>query len=468
MKTTSKQSLSLAMLSLATIPSFAQQKPNVLFIVTDQQSYNMLSSYGNKWLKTPNIDKISQMGTRFDNTYCANPLSMPSRFSLLTGHYSSEVGEKTNGKKFNREKVAQISQSDGLGFLFRKAGYTTLYSGETDFMGKNKNESEDYGFELHGLNVYDGPANYAEKVLPELAQSKKTFFLFLAFENPHDICYCAGIDPRYPDKLPPENVVETARFLDYKKTLTNEQYQSQIPPKPTNYKPITDETNEMASTWARNTLNDDQWGLYRWMYCRLTESVDAQIGRVITALEESGLMENTIIVFTSDHGEMGGSHGFITKSVMFEECQRVPFIFAGKGIKPNSVDKTTLVCNGLDFLPTICDLSGVETPKNLPGISLKSRLTGKGKAPVRKYLFTESCNAYQIHDGRYKYSVLELPGNPEMLTDIKTDSGETTNLINDCKYATIKADLKKRLMENLASRGLLPLADYKTNTFLRK
>ena len=466
MKTTSKQSLSLAMLSLATIPSFAQQKPNVLFIVTDQQSYNMLSSYGNKWLKTPNIDKISQMGTRFDNTYCANPLSMPSRFSLVTGHYSSEVGEKTNGKKFNREKVAQISQSGGLGFLFRKAGYTTLYSGETDFMGEN--ESEDYGFELHGLDVYEGPAIYAEKVLPELAQSKKTFFLFLAFENPHDICFCAGIDPRYPDKLPPENVVETARFLDYKKTLTNEQYQSQIPPKPTNYKPITDEPNEMASTWARDTWNDDQWGLYRWMYCRLTESVDAQIGRVITALEKSGLMENTIIVFTSDHGEMAGSHGCITKSVMFEECQRVPFIFAGKGIKPNSVDKTTLVCNGLDFLPTICDLSGVETPKNLPGISLKSRLTGKGKAPDRKYLFTESCNAYQIHDGQYKFSVLELPGNPEMLTDIKSDPGEITNLINDRKYATIKADLKKRLMEHLASRGLLPLADYKTRTFLRK
>ena len=460
------KSISLAMLSLATVPSFAQQKANVVFIMTDQQSYNMLSSYGNKWVKTPNIDKISQMGTRFDNTYCANPLSMPSRFALLTGHFSSEVGEKTNGHQYNKEKAAEISQSDGLGFLFRKAGYTTLYSGKTHLMGKN--EADDYGFEMHGLNPYEEPANYAEQALPELAHSKKPFFLFLSFMNPHDICYSAGIDPRYPDKLPAENVVETKRFLDYKKTLTNEQYRSQIPPKPANYRPITDEPKEMASTWARDSWDDKQWDLFRWMYCRLTESVDEQIGRVLTALEKSGMMENTIIVFTSDHGEMGGSHGFITKNVMFEECQRVPLIFAGKGIKANKVDKTTLVCNGLDFIPTICDLTGKEYSKKLTGMSLQSNLTGKGKPAERKYLITEDCNAYQIHDGRYKLTVFELPGNPEMLTDIKNDPGETTNLSNDPSMSKIKSELKKILMDNLAKRGLLPLDQNRTRAFLRK
>ncbi|MEI8087519.1 MAG: sulfatase-like hydrolase/transferase, partial [Paludibacter sp.] len=306
-----KSSISIAMLSLAALPSFSQQKPNVVFIITDQQSYNMLSSYGNKWVKTPNIDKISEQGTRFDNTYCANPLSMPSRFALLTGHFSSEVGEKTNGHKFNKEKAAEISHADGLGFLFQNAGYRTLYSGKTHLMGEN--EADDFGFEMHGLNPYEGPAIYAEKVLPELAQkqSKQPFFLFLSFMNPHDICYSAGMDPRYPDKLPADNIVETKRFLDYKNTLTNEQYRSQIPPKPANFRPITNEPKEMASTWARDSWDENQWDLFRWMYCRLTESVDEQIGRVLTALKKSGMMENTIIVFTSDHGEMGGSHGFI-------------------------------------------------------------------------------------------------------------------------------------------------------------
>ena len=462
----------LALFGLSVIPLISNAtevknvRPNVVFIITDQQSYNMLSSYGNKWVKTPNIDKISQIGTRFDNTYCANPLSMPSRFSLLTGHYSSEVGEKTNGHKFNKEKVAEISQNDGLGFLFRKAGYTTLYSGKTHLMGEN--ESEDYGFELHGLNPYEGPAIYAEKVIPELAQTKKPFFLFLSFMNPHDICYGAGIDPRYPDKLPAENVIETKRFLDLKKSLTPEQYKSQIPPKPANFRPITDEPKEMASTWARDTWNDEQWDLYRWMYCRLTESVDEQIGRVLVSLEKSGMMENTIIVFTSDHGEMDGSHGFTTKNVMFEECQRVPLIFAGKGIKANKVDKTTLVCNGLDFIPTICDLTGIEYSKKLTGMSLQSKLTGKGKPVLRKYMITEDCNAYQIHDGRYKLTIFELPGNPEMLTDIKNDPGETTNLSNDPSLAKIKADLMKILLDDLTKRGLLPLDQNRTRAFLRK
>jgi choline-sulfatase len=286
--------------------------------------------------------------------------------------------------------------------------------------------------------------------------------------NPHDICYSAGIDTRYPDKLPAENVVETKRFLDYKKTLTSEQYRSQIPPKPANFRPITDEPKEMASTWARDSWNDEQWDLFRWMYCRLTESVDEQIGRVLTALEKSDMMENTIIVFTSDHGEMGGSHKFITKNVMFEECQRVPLIFAGKGIKSNKVDNTTLVCNGLDFIPTICDLTGVEYSENLTGISLQSNLTGKGKPALRKYLITEDCNAYQIHDGRYKLTIFELPGSPEMLTDIKNDPGETKNLSNDPSLAKIKANLKKILMDNLAKRGLLPLEQNRTRAFLRK
>jgi choline-sulfatase len=465
-KSISTKSISLALLSLAAVPSLAQQKPNVVFIMTDQQSYNMLSSYGNKWVKTPNMDKISRMGTRFDNTYCANPLSMPSRFALLTGHFSSEVGEKTNGHQYNKEKAAEISHSDGLGFLFKKAGYTTLYSGKTHLMGKN--EADDYGFEMHGLNPYEEPANYAEQALPELAQSKRQFFMFLSFMNPHDICYSAGIDARYPDKLPAENVVETKRFLDYKKTITNEQYISQIPPKPANFRPITDEPKEMGSTWARDSWDDNQWDLFRWMYCRLTESVDEQIGRVLTALEKSGMMENTIIVFTSDHGEMGGSHGFITKNVMFEECQRVPLIFAGKGIKANKVDKTTLVCNGLDFIPTICDLTGIEYSKKLTGMSLKNNLIGKGKVVSRKHLITEDCNAFQIHDGRYKYTIFELPRNPEMLTDIKNDPGEVTNLAKDPTLAKIKASLKVKLMNNLSKRGMLPLVENRTHKLIRK
>ena len=244
-------------------------------------------------------------------------------------------------------------------------------------------------------------------------------------------------------------------MIALQKTLSAAEYRRQIPPKATNISPI-DQTRAriFVDKW-----DDAQWELYNWMYHRLTESVDAQIGRVLTALENAGLEENTIIVFTSDHGDMNGAHGLILKGVTFEEDQRVPLIFAGKGIKRNYVDKSTLVCNGLDFLPTICDLVGIKSPKGLPGISLKPYLTGQGQQPNRKYIITENHDAYQINDGRYKYTIYELPGHPEMLTDLKTNPGETINYAKKSSYSEIKKSLNKELMDNLSKRGLTPLLE---------
>ena len=442
---------------------YAQQKPNILFIMTDQQSFNMMSCMGNKWLKTPNMDKIAEMGYRFEKTYCANPVCMPSRFSLLTGHYASEAGVKENTQAFDRNKVEQIISKDALGIIFSKAGYKTLYSGKTHLYG-TKDLSE-YGFQLNNTDPYDGPAIYAEKILGEIKKNKqdRPFFLFLSFLNPHDICYKAGMDKRYPDGLSEANVRETARILEIQKGLLPEKYRKQIPPRKSNSIPNNGELPDMVSmdifprSWTA-----EQMDLYNWMYHRLTESVDAQVGRVLSALKKSGLEKNTIIIFTSDHGDMNGSHGLILKNVLFEECQRVPFIFAGEGIKRNFADNSTLVCNGLDFIPTICDLAGISIPSGLPGISLKPVLTGQGNITERKYIITEDYNGFQITDGRYKYTVYELPGKPELLTDIMENPGETKNFANEIEYSLIKATLKKELMANLTKRGLTPLAENRT------
>lgn len=439
------------------------KRPNILFIMTDQQSYNMMSCMGNKWLKTPNMDKIAEKGCRFEKTYCINPVCMPSRFGLLTGHYSSEVGVKENTAAADAAKVASIISEEALGQVFKKAGYETLYSGKTHLYG-TKDVSE-YGFKLDNVDPYDGPALYAEKVLSEFGSGKqdKPFLLFLSFLNPHDICYKAGMDERFPDGLPPDKVRATQALLADRKTLDPNEYARQVPPRPANIAPINGEDPEMVkmdSEWRHWT--DEQWGLFSWMYHRLTESVDAQIGRVLAALEQSGLEENTLIVFTSDHGEMNGAHGLVHKNVPFEECQRVPFIFAGRGIRANHADTSTLVCNGLDFLPTICDLAGIERPKGITGISLKPYLTGEGKKPDRPYIVTEDYNANQIHDGRHKYTVYELPGYPETLTDLEVNPGETMNFADDPAYAAIKTTLKSELMANLAQRGLTPLPQNRT------
>ena len=445
------------------------KKPNVLFIMTDQQSYNMMSCMGNKWLNTPSMDSIVAKGYRFEKTYCANPVCMPSRFSLLTGHYASEVGVKENTPAANLDKVNEITKNDALGNLFRNAGYETLYSGKTHLYGSK--DIAEYGFELTGKDPYEGPAIYAEKVLAEFGDGKHTkpFFLFLSFMNPHDICYKAGMDKRFPENLSEAQIRETNRILAYKNSLSPEEYKRQIPPKVANTAPINGEDPEMVimSIQARD-WDEDQWNLYNWMYHRLTESVDALIGRVLIALKKSGLEEDTIIVFTADHGDMHGAHNLILKNVMFEECQRVPFVIAGKGIKSDYADNSTLVCNGLDFLPTICDLAGIKGPRGLSGVSLKPYLMSKGAKPDRKFIITENYNANQIHDGRYKYTIYELPGYPETLTDIVVNPGETINYADDPAYSQIKADLKKNLLDDLTKRGLTPLRQDRTIKKIRK
>jgi arylsulfatase A-like enzyme len=460
-------SLALSVIGTNALPS--QEKPNVLLIMTDQQSYNFMSCMGNKWLRTPNMDRIASMGYRFERNYCVNPVSMPSRFSLFTGHYASEVGVKENTNTFKEQKVKEIITEYALGNIFREAGYRTLCSGKTHLYGTK--DMTEYGFKINDRDPYDGPAIYAEKVFDEYGKGKKEkpFFLFLSFLNPHDICFKAGFDKRYPDKLSKENASATKKLLDLKKNLSPEAYRSQVPPRATNINPITGELEGMVEMDIESRgWKSAQWDLYSWMYCRLTESVDKQIGRVLDALEKARLEDNTIIVFTSDHGEMNGAHGLILKNVLFEECQRVPFIFAGKGIKKNYADKTTLVCNGLDFIPTICDLTGIESPKGITGISLKPYLTGQGQKPARKFIITESYNGYQINDGRYKYSIYELPGHPEMLTDLAANPGETINFASDKFYSEIKAGLKKQLMDNLLKRGLTPLAEDRTIGNIRR
>jgi len=446
---------------------FAQNKPNVLFIITDQQSYNMMSCMGNKWLSTPNMDRIASMGYRFERAYCSNPVCTPSRFSLMTGHYASEIGAKENTSVFNDEKVKTIAADGGIGNIFKNAGYQTLYSGKVHLYGSK--DASEYGFTINNTDPYDGPAIYAESILPKLAQEpQKPFALFLSFLNPHDICYKAGADKRYPDKLPAANVRETQRLLEVQKNMDPEEYQKQVPPRVGNTAPINGETYDMVSMdIGARQWDNRQWDLNNWMYLRLTESVDAQIGRVIKALEQSGMMDNTIIVLTADHGDMQGAHGLTLKNVMFEECQRIPFIFVGKGIKKNYANKQTLVCNGIDFLPTICDLTGIKYNKKLPGVSLKPLLLGKSEELKRNYIMTESYNSFQINDGRYKYTIYELKGHPELLTDLQTNPGETINYINDPAYAEVKERLKKELQKNLEKRGLWPLSENRTIEELR-
>jgi len=461
--------------ALTTLPALAAsaanadapaKQPNVIIITTDQQSWNMLGIDGNKLLSTPAMDRLAREGYRFRKVYDTNPVSMPSRFSLYTGHYSSELGTKDNTPHpEDTQKNIAIATEFGMGNLFRKAGYETVYSGKVHlYAPANKKPLDLYGFRLEGYDAYDGPVEFAQKFFAERKATDKPFLAVFSFLNPHDICEQAGIG-RKPTTL---KNAESIRLLGVQKDLPASKYTAQIPPMVANTAPINGEQPawvEMDSNSREWTKTD--WSLYRWLYYRLTESVDSQVGRILDAFFASPFADNTIIVFTSDHGDMQGAHGLTLKNVPFEECQRIPFIFWGPGIQKGVADDKTLVCNGLDLIPTICDLTGVSYSKSLTGISLKNLVTGQGAAPARDYIFTETYNSFTINDGRYKYTVFELPGNPEMLVDLKNDPGELKNLVGDKASQELKTAMKDKLMKNLASRNLLPLPTDRTLKFIR-
>lgn len=448
--------------SLSLIASSCKQqveikRPNVLFIMTDQQRFDMLSCAGNRYVNTPSLDRLARNGVRFERNYCMNPVSMPSRFALVTGRYASEIGYTNNSTKPDTARVLPVVRKSSIGNIFRNADYQTIYSGYAGFYCGRTN-IEDYGFTQNGTDYHEGPASFAEKFFAEYhSDEEEPFFLYLSFMNPHDICYGAGFDPRFPDKLRPHQIAATQKYIDLRKTLTDEEYRAQVPPVPANVEPngVYAEIKDIGS--GCRDWTDEQWDFYRWMYCRLVEEVEQQIGRILTALEQSGLADNTIVVFTSDHGEMGQSHGLVFKSQLLEEATHTPLIISGPGIEKGVVDTGNLTC-GIDLVPTICDLAGIAVPDNLPGKSLKPVLTGQADKINRNYIIIESSSGYQINDGHYKYTMFTRGEKKESLMDIQSDPGEMFDKASEPAYTAIKNRMNNMLVQDLKQRGLWPLA----------
>jgi len=188
------------------------------------------------------------------------------------------------------------------------------------------------------------------------------------------------------------------------------------------------------------------------------EQVDAEIGQVLDALEKSRFKDNTIIVFTSDHGEMAGSHGMSGKNVPYEECQKVPMIFAGRGVKKGKIDNTTPVSNGWDMLPTMLEMAGLEIPKELLGISLFQKMS-KGKQINRKHLYYETVNSYGVlENGKYKYTRFmqseKFGDDDEALFDLENDPGEMINLVFSQAHAKKLKEIREVLGREMEIRGI--------------
>jgi len=472
----------LVLLAALTSSARAAERPNVLFIMADDLN-NSLGCYGHPLVKSPNIDRLAERGVRFERAYCQFPLCGPSRNSLLTGLYPNSTGILANSQIFRQTIPSHVS----LPQAFRLQGYFAVRIGklyhynvpksigtnghddpgswemELNPAGCDRMEEEPHIFSLTPgqfggtLSWYASPkpdqyhtdgllAADAEWVLERCARQKdRPFFLAVGFYRPHT----PYVSPkpyfdRYPkDKMP---VVQGVK-----------EDQADLPaPALGSYKREQDK------------LTDDLRRQCVQAYFASVSFMDAQVGRVLAALERLGLADNTIVVFISDHGYHLGEHGLWQKMSIFEESARVPLIIAGPGVKARGQVAKAPV--GLvDLYPTLAELCNVKAPKNLQGQSLAAMLQDAA-APGRGWTVSQVSRGggkrggrffgYTIRTPRWRYTEWDSGEKGRELYDHDADPRELTNLADKGDQAeTVKqlsAQLRSAVGKTFPASGQTP------------
>jgi len=370
-----------------------------------------------------------------------------------------------------RATVTDVMLQQSLGRLFQKAGYETAYGGKVH-LPKKMNDVQNLGYRNLTNDSRQGLADACADFIK--GRHTAQFFLFASFINPHDICYMAINDFRRStgDKII-ENIdsktceagLDSARKTEDISAFV----EKNCPLLPANHEVPQDEPECITQkylndtpfrAYVRESWTAAQWRLHRWAYCRLTEMADKEIGVVLDALREAGMEDNTLIIFTSDHGDMDSAHKLEHKSVLYEESVRVPFIMTYKVMIPEGrIDRTHLVSNGLDLIPTLCDYAGIEAPEGLPGRSLRPLAQGEDSGVShsimnkewRDFVVTESQNARMLRTDRFKYCIYDSGKYREQLIDIKNDPGEMKNLAEVGAFKGI-LDRHRRLMQSWVER----------------
>jgi arylsulfatase A-like enzyme len=389
-------------------------------------------------LVTPNLDKLAKSGIRFEKTYVTFPLCTPSRSSMFTGKMPHNLGVNSNEE--GDEIIKPSEKGLMLGNVLQRAGYDCAYGGkwhahEASMVAGN-------GFEMIAPM---GDIGLAEKSIAYLQSRKKTekpFFLTVSFDNPHNICEWARNEP-----LAYGNITEVP--LDQTPQLPKNHIQAATFPEVLKL-----EQEASKKIYPTSNYTAEDWRQYRYTYYKLVEKVDAEIGKILNAIDDLDLRKNTLIIFTSDHGDGNASHGWNQKTALIEESIKVPFIasFEGKILK-NQV-KNTLISNGLDLYPTLSEYAGVDIPKTLIGKSLKAVFEIPNSSIERDFIVTETkfdgktaygTSGRAVIGKRYKYVLYSWGKNREQLFDLENDSLEMNNLVNSKTHIKIKDQFRKYL-----------------------
>ncbi len=391
-------------------------RPNVLFLFTDDQRADTIAALGNPAIKTPHLDRLVQTGFTFRNAYClgsnVGAVCLPSRNMLLSGR-----------AYFRFRQMAERSEPN-FARSMREAGYETYHHGKSGNTAKELHKEFDHSHYLQdleartcgepGQEVVDDAVSFLKT-----RKNEKPFFMYLAFATPHD--------PR----------VAAQKYLD--------QYQRQDIPLPANYLPVHPFDNgemtvrdEQLAPWPRTEETVRQ---HLHDYYAVITGLDHHIGRLLAHLKETGQYDNTLIIFSSDHGLAVGSHGLFGKQSLYEHSMKPPLVFAGPGI-PHG--ETQALAYLLDIFPTTCALVGAEIPAGLDGQNLAPIIQGK-QPSVRDTLFTSYRNVQRaVRDDRWK--LIQYPQiNKTQLFDLQADPQERHNLADDATQAPRIAELMKHM-----------------------
>ncbi|MGH9162534.1 MAG: sulfatase [Vicinamibacteraceae bacterium] len=455
----------LALIALAGMAATTSQVPvpaklNVLFMVADDLNTEM-GSYGAP-VQTPHLDRLAQRGVRFDRAYCQYPLCSPSRASFLTGRRPDETGVLRNPRRNQlsphfRERIADTVT---LPQLFKERGWLSARVGKLyhygvplhigtasldDYMswdltinprGRDRDRLDQvfslvpgqFGGTLSWLSDEGEDAEQTDgigaleavRLLERFKNEERPFFLAVGFYRPHTP-YVAP--KKYFERYPTDGIELPALSADDNARRPEAAYAS-----------AKKEQDAMTDAQRREAIQ---------AYSASTTFMDAQAGVVLDALERLGLSEQTVVVFTSDHGYHLADHGLWQKMSLFERSARVPLIIASPDARANGQAARGIV-ELVDLYPTLAELSGLEAPDYLDGVSVRPMLDDASKT-VREAAFTQARDGYAVRTERWRYIEWAEGAKGAQLYDMERDANETTNLVENPEHADTVAELQALL-----------------------
>jgi arylsulfatase A-like enzyme len=441
------------------------KRPNLLFIMSDDHAAHAMTCYGSRINETPNMDRIANDGVRLDNCFCTNSICTPSRASILTGKYSHLNGVYTLNDAIDGRQMTFPK-------LLQQVGYQTAIFGKWHLGhgGIHDPTGFDYWRVLPGQGLYHDPVMYdmgEEKTYPgyvtdlitdfslewlEQADRDRPFCLLTHHKAPHRRW---EPDDKHADLYEGIDIPEPPTFDD---DYRNRSHAANIAQMRID-RDLTEQDLKIPPPEGLSGQALKQWKYQRYIkdYLRCVASVDDNVGRMLDYLDETGLAEDTVVVYTSDQGFFLGDHNWFDKRFMYEESLRMPFVVRyPREIEPGTVNDDIIL--NTDFAAAFLDYAGLETPREMQSHSFRANLRGQTPAAwrtsfyYRYFMHLQGGHHVTAHYGlrtkRYKliFYYEEEPGPQEWeLFDLEEDPMEMCSVYDDPDYAEVVAELKDEL-----------------------